>query len=127
MDSRHESLEQEILNELIDLINGYVRDNLDDVLTDERLNQDIKKVAQYVYDYARLYIDLDSMLSKKNLLSIDVVPFPKIEELIIPDIEIKHDFAAMIDGIKSVVIDHYPEPVCDQQFHSCVREIVSRC
>lgn len=128
MDSRHESLEQETLNELIDLINVYLRDNIDDVLTDERLNHDIREVAQYIYEYARYPINLGSMLSRKNLLSIDVVPLPKIDELIIPDIDLisRPGFGAMLDGIRSVVVDHYPEAVCDQQFHEKVRGILSK-
>ena len=80
MDSRHESEEQEILNELIDSINIYILDNLDEILVRESLLEDIKSVSRSIYAYAQISIDVEDYLSKKNFLSIDVVCLPKIND-----------------------------------------------
>lgn len=102
MDPRHQSIAQETLNELVDLINKYVRDSTDEVLAKQELHNDMRKISKYIYQYADMKVDVDGILSTKNILSIDTVLLPNLDKVLIQD---KNSFMQVVDYIQSVLID----------------------
>ena len=103
MDSRHESHELEILNELIDSINIYILDNLDEIVIRDKLLLHMRDISKYIYDYAHIQIDVNEFISKKNLLSIDIVHLPKLpEEALFPH-NGNGKFHKMLEEIHSIV------------------------
>ena len=80
MDPRHEIIIQELSNDLILFINKYIQENLDDVLVDSELCSDINIITNSIYANTDIFVDVEKILSKKNLLSLDTVFFPLLHE-----------------------------------------------
>ncbi len=78
MDARHEPFQQEILNQLITTINIYIKNNTDKLVITATLHKAIKDICRHIYLYSKRDVDVDGILSKHNLLSIDVVFFPLV-------------------------------------------------
>jgi len=76
MDPRHESLKQAVLNHLIQSINQYLIDHTDQLVKNEFVLNEIAAITKPIYHYLGMNINSDEILSKHNLLSIDVVLFP---------------------------------------------------
>lgn len=117
MDPRHESLSQEMLNQFIHLMNNYVRQNTDEVVTHDRLREDMKRMALYIYDYAHMRVDVEAMLSKKNLLSVDIVPLPSVNELTTRE----KDFATVLRVLEKMLAKSRRE----SPFYSKAQEILA--
>lgn len=112
MDPRHESRAQEILNQIIELINQLLRETPADVIS----NPDIKTIAHLIYDYAQMKVDVDDTLAKHNLLSVDMVLLPHIEELI-TNVSIK-PFSQFFASVETVLAKK------DGRFYAELREIL---
>src|SRR5262245_46088474 len=80
MDSRHELFIQELLNQLITTINQYIIEKTDDLLIHQVAIDEIKEIAFSIFNYLPMDVDVEGILTKKNLLSIDIVAFPHIDE-----------------------------------------------
>ena len=80
MDPRHETLAQEISNELIISMNKYIQENLDEVLLDQELCENMQLIGQLLYFHADMQIDIEQIISKKNFLSLYTVFLPLIEQ-----------------------------------------------
>lgn len=80
MDPRHELFEQELLNQFITLINHYMTQYTDDLLHNQTFLDEIKELAHAIFDYLQSSTDVEEILAKKNLLSIDVVTFPHLDD-----------------------------------------------
>jgi hypothetical protein len=102
MDSRYEPFPQEILNQLISIINTLIQENTDDLLMNEVLRDRVKKIGEYIYLYTEHDVDVSGILSKHNLLSIDVVLFPLIYE-IANHVTLVDNFDELISRIKSLI------------------------
>lgn len=98
MDSRHESLQQQTLNHLINVFNNYISQNIDTFLQKDELHNDVKEMAKTIYHCAGKQVEVELILAKENLLSIDRVPLPIIDEML-PNEE---DFLKLLGEIKSV-------------------------
>lgn len=99
MDSRHESFEQETMNQCIELMNDYICKNTDELASKESLREDMRIISQYIYHFSHLPVDVDAVFSKKNLLSVDIISLPLIEEMI-GDVK---NFPVMIKNIKLII------------------------
>jgi hypothetical protein len=100
VDSRHESLDQEVLNHLICCINNYVKNNLDEIVVNDHLLNEMKIISQYIYGYVQMPLDLEHLFSKKNFLSIDIVFLPLIDEV---NNENQHNLRMLIANISSTI------------------------
>lgn len=78
MDPRHVSLEIHLFNQIISFINTYREEHLDEMMLDEKLLAEIKNICTLIYSCVHLWRDMNTLLSKKNLLSIDTVPLTLI-------------------------------------------------
>ncbi|HVE44978.1 MAG TPA: hypothetical protein VNC84_07625 [Gammaproteobacteria bacterium] len=104
MDARHEPIEQEVFNQLISLINCYIRENVDDIVTHQFLREDFREMLSAIYHCADMFVDIDGLLSIKNFLSIDIVPLPVIGEFQVSSLlENKKEFEQAIDTIQSII------------------------
>ena len=126
MDSRHESLEQEILNELIESINIYILDNLDEIIVRDRLLEDMKDISRCIYNYAEMEIDVDEYLSKKNILSIDIVHLPKLNGETSRIFARKNDFAKIVADISSVVCVNNTEDYYYRMFKDEIHRLLRK-
>jgi len=127
MDSRHESLEQEILNELIDGINIYILDNLDEIIVRDKLLDDMKAISKCIYDYAEMPVDVDDFLSKKNFLSIDLVHLPKLnDEAAFKTFATKNDFAKIVEDIDTVICVRNTEDYYTRKFKDDMQRLLSK-
>ncbi|OGT63007.1 MAG: hypothetical protein A3E85_04900 [Gammaproteobacteria bacterium RIFCSPHIGHO2_12_FULL_45_12] len=100
MDARHQSVAEETLNQLVNFMNQYLQTEMDQVLAIRELHTDMRKILKYIYQYAKLEVDVDAILSKQNLLSVDRVGLPRLDNLLIPD---KNSFMRVIDAIQAVL------------------------
>jgi len=80
MDTRYESKEQILLNELIGLANRYGVLELDAC---PQLLKLMQALLEKVYRYAEMDVDVSALLAKHNRLSVDVLLLPMIDELFI--------------------------------------------
>ncbi|MBX3708785.1 MAG: hypothetical protein KIT56_08605 [Gammaproteobacteria bacterium] len=103
MDPRHESFQEELLNQLITIINCYLKNNIDTIVVNQRLQDQIKNICNKIYPYLGLKVDVDGILSKHNLLSIDVVFFPKVTDPEANKIFREDAFLTLIDEIYSII------------------------
>jgi|GEM_PF-5346697 hypothetical protein len=102
MDSRHESFKEGLLNHLINVINGFVQANTDSILANELLCGKISDICERIYEYLGVNIDIEDILSKHNLLSIDVVLFPTIADPEAGKILRETDFRNLISEIRLI-------------------------
>ncbi len=126
MDARHEPLQQEILNQLISKMNDYIKDNIDELVSNKILQDQIKAICKLIYYYSKLEVDIDGILSKHNLLSTDVVFFPAISE-IENQISLEDDFAKLIAMIKSIVKQDKPSNQTNAYFFQQMDHIIQQC
>lgn len=101
MDVRHESFDQEVFNQLITIINKYLTENIDGILNYPPALNLIKEVTKTIFNDLHMDIDVDEIVAKKNLLSIDVVVFPHIDDLLKGDID-----THSIKEVKSIIHHH---------------------
>ncbi len=106
MDPRHESLEREILNQLIMIVNRYIEENIDDLLNDEIIQREIKTICKMIYGFVGMNIDVDGFLSKHNLLSIDVVLFPLLANVAESRFHSSEKFPDLIAHLKMLIDEH---------------------
>jgi len=84
MDPRFEPEEQRSINAAITYLNQFVKENSDRVITDQHLSDDIQFVMNAFYHFAEepiSHLEVEELLSEKNLLSTDTVALPVITEL----------------------------------------------
>jgi len=124
MDSRHITLAQQISNEIIKFINRYVQDNTDDILLQHDLVEDIKDISKCLYEYADMTVDVENIFSKKNMLSIDTVFLPYIEEGNSYKQQNTMDYVEFIEHVKSHVSDRESEG--NDEFYDQIFKILSR-
>jgi hypothetical protein len=79
MDSRHEFYEQEILNKIITELNFCLKEKNEEIIQYTDFSQTLKSISNDIYRYLEMDVEVDAILANKNLLSIDVVPFPLVE------------------------------------------------
>jgi len=104
MDSRHQSIEQELLNNLVYTINHYIVDNIDDFIEQDDLQAEFKEISFHIYAYAKQWVDIEGIFSKKNLLSIDTVLLPEVDEEFIGCAN--GDFAQVVKDIEDIINQH---------------------
>lgn len=127
MDSRHEIIEEEMLNELIDGINIYILDNLDEIIVRERLINDMKTISRYIYEYAHMKVNVDDFLSKKNFLSIDIVHLPKVNgESVYRPVNSRNDFSKIVENINSVICVNCMEDYYSRRFKDDMQRLISK-
>jgi hypothetical protein len=80
MDSRHESLREGLLNHFIHILNAYIASDTDTLVEDDSLRHAIQSMCHQIYQFFGEAVDVDGILSKHNLLSIDVVLLPLIPD-----------------------------------------------
>src|SRR5690349_21323472 len=102
MDSRHESFKEGLLNQLITIINNYIKDNTDELVIDHHTLIEISDICKRIYRYLGVEVDINGILSKHNLLSIDVVLFPHIPDPESRKILNESDFQTLMTEIKSI-------------------------
>jgi hypothetical protein len=124
MDARHITLAQQISNEIIQFINRYVQDNTDDILSQHDLLEDLKEISKCLYEYADMTVDVESIFSKRNILSIDTVFLPHIEEGNLYKQRNTVDYMEFIEHVKSHVSDRESEG--NDDFYDHVFKILSR-
>src|SRR6185437_13346232 len=105
MDVRHQSFKEALLNQIITTINKYINENVDSLLENKSLQSEIKYICKHIYDYLTIPVDIDGILSKHNLLSIDVVLFPIISDPEANRILNNGDFKKLINEIKLTLIN----------------------
>ena len=101
MDPRHESKEQLIINKIITLVNQFLMQQSTLLYTNFSIFQIIRDLTMHLYHFAELSIDVDSVLAKRNLLSLDAVLFPTITELTLSD-EKKLQFLELCQSIQNL-------------------------
>ena len=101
MDPRHESKEQLIINKIITLVNQFLMQQSTLLYTNFSIFQIIRDLTMHLYHFAELSIDVDSVLAKRNLLSLDAVLFPTITELTLSD-EKKQQFLELCQSIQNL-------------------------
>jgi hypothetical protein len=99
MDARHEALEQSIVNELIEIMNHTMRERTEALLSNKALCDDIKAIATVIYHYAQMWVDVEGVISKQNVLSTDVVLLPMVITISTPEIS----FTQVMESIASVI------------------------
>lgn len=102
MDPRHQSSDEYIFNEIIAAVNHYITDHVDYLcdMRNKKIRRYIKQVCQSVYEYAGVSVDIDAILAKKNLLSIDVVLFPYVRD---EDFTKKHDHRMYMQVVRQII------------------------
>jgi hypothetical protein len=105
MDVRHQSFKEALINQIITIINKYINENIDSLLKNESLQSEIKYICKHIYDYLNIPVDIDGILSKHNLLSIDVVMLPLVTDPEANRILNNGDFKKLINEIKLTLIN----------------------
>jgi len=100
MDPRHESPERAALTQLIILINHYIQNNIDDIFANEMIYQEIKGICETIYFFLGVEVDVETILSKQNLLSIDMVLFPHLNDVTENKFHQSKEFNQVITTIK---------------------------
>jgi len=126
MDSRHESYKQEVLNQLISVINAYIKDNTDNVVVDYVVQTQIKEICKSIYQYVGAEIDIDGILSKKNLLSIDVVLLPMVADPEATVVLTQSDFAKVVEKIKLILQKHENQKIMDSLLHKNIYDALEK-
>jgi hypothetical protein len=116
MDSRHEAHEQEILNSIINFINRYIQENIEEIIKKDHLRHNIKIIATAIYEYAQMWIDVEGVLSNKNFLSVDVVLLPPLHDSYVPQAK----FSEVIENINSVLQNDRS----DGNFYQGIKKII---
>lgn len=126
MDSRHETLDQEILNRFIHYLNQFIANNVDEILIQAWLANDIKRISQHIYDYAQIEVDIVNLLAKKNLLSIDLVQLPMIDDATLCRVERKNsDFSKMLNEIQFLILKKNNIDMGRHHFYAGLQQILS--
>lgn len=126
MDSRHETREQELLNELIEGINIYILDNLDEIIIRDKLLNDMKIISRCIYAYANMPVNVDDFISRKNLLSVDVVHLPKLAEEDLTQGRRKQSLADTLARIESVICVSPCEDYFHRQFKVEIQRLINK-
>lgn len=99
MDPRHESLKRAALTQLIIVINHYIQHNIDDIFASDVIYNEVQGICKSIYTFIGIEVDVDTILSKQNLLSIDMVLFPHLDDIVESQFEV-NDFNHLINTIK---------------------------
>lgn len=99
MDPRHESYKQGMLNHIINTINVYMKDHTDTFVVNDSAQEKIKHICKQIYRYLGVRVDVDGVISRHNLLSIDVVTLPVVEDPEAQRILKQDDFVRLIEDI----------------------------
>lgn len=128
MDARHETFQQEILNQVISTINQYIKNNTDDLLLDNILQDQIKEISKHIYLYSKIAVDVEGILSKHNLLSIDVVLFPLILD-VNDEVFINSDFEQLLTTINAIIQQEKSpiQPDSNIDLLQQMKRIISQC
>lgn len=118
MDPRHESLEQELLNDLINLLNQYIQEQTDELLEKPELCKELKEIADYIYSHVKLNVEVDEIFSKKNFLSIDIVPLPFLGEEMLMQAHSPKDPQKIIKATQTIMANY-----ADSYLHDAHHEI----
>lgn len=124
MDPRHESQKQAVLNHLIQSINTYLIDHTDQLVKNEFVLNEISGITKSIYHYLGMNIDSDEILSKHNLLSIDVVLFPTATD---PEADKKFNDAefANLMSMLSKKLQMKPESQLQQDFQNNLSNVIN--
>lgn len=118
MDSRHESYKELLLNQLVSKINTFVKANTDNIVSNPVLHKQLKQMTHCIYKYlgASSNVDTESILSKHNLLSIDVVLFPLVHEATANKILNEAEFEHLMSHLQYIIDSDHPESKSDEAF-----------
>lgn len=106
MDSRHESFKEALLNKIITLINVYIQNHTDQYIENTLLQTQIHRICQQIYQYLGMQVDVSGVLSKHNLLSVDVVLFPLIADTESNQILSDQGFKKLMEDIRQLLQDN---------------------
>lgn len=81
MDPRHETKEQQHINQFIDQINSYLQANKKVIAENDILRAQLIYLLTYLYFFSKEVILPNDYLSNDNLFSSDSVLLPHIDEL----------------------------------------------
>lgn len=121
MDSRHESFKQGLLNHLIIAINTYIQNNTDSFIGDEYVQNNIAKICDQIYHFFGVTVDIYGVLSKHNLLSIDVVLFPTVSDPEASKILKESDFIKLIEHIEVITTSHQTDTPAQSVFKQIIK------
>ncbi len=110
MDARHESLEQEAVNDMIHFINDYLCDHTDEILLDEPMRDEMKHLVTYLYEAVHQSVRVDDIFSKKNILSFDRILLPTMDEMVIAR-NGRRDFIEGMHHIATLLAQHRDHPL----------------
>lgn len=126
MDPRHETIDLEILNRCVNYLNHFVSANIDEILIQEWLANDIRRIAENIYHYANMEVDISHLIAKKNFLSLDMVQLPIIDDATLCRSERKNsDFSNMISSIELIVMKRNNIDMGQHHFHAGLYNILS--
>lgn len=106
MDPRHEPLKEAFLNHLITTINFYIQQHLNDLVNHPDVIHEIDCIAREIYRYLGIKVDVEAILSRHNLLSIDVVLFPSVADTEANKILTDEAFKKLVSEIKLILKQH---------------------
>lgn len=125
MDPRHQSFKQGLLNELIGLINDYMHDHVDQLVQNEVLLIYLREICRLIYSYLDLKVDVEGILSRKNLLSIDMVLLPLATDPEAIKVLKDDDFFKLIEQL-AYMQNNMPLLVTDSVLDDRIRAIFTR-
>ena len=100
MDPRHETKMQVVLNHIISNINDYVTSHIDFVLNHPTLDRNLIKIIEWIETFSGQEIEAEALLSRQNLLSVDRVLIPHIEEL---NVSNPQEFMVLLNKIDALI------------------------
>lgn len=126
MDSRHESIDQEILNRFIAFINQFISANIDEILIKEWLANDIKRISSAIYAYAHMDVDVVDIIAKENFLSLDMIVLPSVDDATLCSIERKNsDFVHLLGEIHTIATKRNNVDMGEHQFYAEMQKILA--
>lgn len=125
MDPRHESFKQGLLNHIINTINLYIRDNTDAIVQSPFLLNAVRGICKRIYAYLGVPVDVDEIISRQNLLSIDVVMLPAVEDPEAGKILNEDDFLHLLEYIheelqRSALAAHH------DKLSDCIHDVLTQ-
>ncbi|VVC75792.1 hypothetical protein AQUSIP_10890 [Aquicella siphonis] len=124
MDPRHESFKQGLLNHVISTINSYMKDNMDAFVASETSQEKARKICKHIYQYLGVAVDVDGIISKHNLLSIDVVMLPVVDDPEARKILKQDTFLALLEHIHGIL--QQPASPQDDELSMRIHEVLTQ-
>lgn len=133
MDSRHESIDQENINKLINMLNLFLAENKGIISKDNTLRHYLENLINYIYHPTKQHIQAREFLNNENLFSEDMVLLPVVSDSVIYDNErekiaylknmmaISENFLKLKNDAKNLTVflrEYFPEKKSDIQFFS---------